>query len=143
MSSSKKPLIVILTTLEEESHVKFFPWELDVRNAAASTCKAITPRGLLSLVLTDPQWDAYPANQIVTQAGLPGIAPRFVPPAYVEANDTMNSVQLYVVKSSNDNLMDWINGEEALKTAFEIRLGRVVSQYGSGSSTIWTYAKRH
>ena len=128
MTSSKKPTIAILTTLEEEPHVNFFPWELDVRNAAASTCKAISPLRLLSLVLTDPQWDAYPANQIVNQAGLAVIAPRYVPPAYVEVNDTMNSVQLYVAKSSNDKLMDWVNGEEALKTAIEISLGRVVSQ---------------
>jgi hypothetical protein len=40
----------------------------------------------------------------------------------------MTSVQLYVAKSLNDKLMDWVNGEEALKTAIEISLGRVVSQ---------------
>jgi hypothetical protein len=119
---------MILTTLEEEPHVNFFPWELDVRNAAASMCKAISPRGHLSLVLTDPQWDVYPANQIVNQAGQPDIAPRYVPPVYVEVNDAMTSVQLYVAKSSNDKLMDWVNGEEALKTVIEISLGRVVSQ---------------
>jgi hypothetical protein len=76
MSSSKKPTIMILTTLEEEPHVNFFPWELDVRNAAASTCKAISPRGLLSLVLTDLQWDVYPVNQIVNQAGQPDMCPQ-------------------------------------------------------------------
>ena len=128
MTSSKRPQVTILTTLEEDPHVNFFPWELDVRNAAASVCKAITPRGLLSLVLTDAQWNAYPANQIVNQAGQPAVAARFVPPAHIEVNDTMNSVTLYVSKASNDQLLDWINGEEALKTAIITSLGRVVSQ---------------
>ena len=40
----------------------------------------------------------------------------------------MNSVTLYVSKASNDQLLDWINGEEALKTAITTSLGRVVSQ---------------
>ena len=108
--------------------MSFYPWELAVRNAAASVCKAITPRGLLSLVLTDPQWDAYGANQIFDQAGHAVIAPRFVPPAHIEVNDTMNSVTLYIAKASNDNLLEWINGEEALKTAIVESLGKVVTQ---------------
>jgi hypothetical protein len=32
----------------------------------------------------------------------------------VVVNDQMNQIALYVAKSSNDQLLEWINGEEAL-----------------------------
>jgi hypothetical protein len=99
-----------------------------VRIAAASVCMTITPRGLLSLVLSDEQWNVYPANQIADQAGQPAVAARFVPPAHIEVNDTLRLTTLYVSEASNDQLLDWINGEEALKTAITTSLGRVVSQ---------------
>ena len=116
----------VLTTLEDEPHVAFYAWELDVRNTAASLCKAITARGLLSLVLNDAQWSAYAANISVDQNGQTVIAARYSPPAHVVVNDQMNQIALYVAKSSNDQLLEWINGEEALKQAIIKSLGRVV-----------------
>ncbi len=118
--------VEILTILEDESHVAFYAWELDVRNTAASIGKAITPRGLLSLVLTDAQWNAYVANISIDQNGQLVIAARYSPPAHVVVNDTMSQIALYVAKSSNDQLLEWINGEEALKQAIIKSLGRVV-----------------
>ena len=110
--------VEILTTLEDEPHVAFYAWELDVRNTAASICKAIT----------DAQWNAYAANISTDQNGQLVIAARYGPPAHVVVNDTMSQIALYVAKTSNDQLLEWINGEEALKQAIVKSLGRVVRQ---------------
>ena len=99
-----------------------------MRNAAAAICKPITPRGLLSLVLTDPQWNAYPANISVDAQGQQVIAPRYNPPSYVGINNNMNGVEVIVTKSANDQLLEWITGEEALKTAIVKSLGPIVQQ---------------
>ncbi len=129
MSASKKQVHVeILTTLNEEPKLNFFSWEVAVRNAAAAICKPITPRGLLSPVLTDPQLNAYPANISVDAQGQQVIAPRYNPPAYVEINNNMNGVKVIVIKSTNDQLLEWITGEEALKTAIVKSLGPIVQQ---------------
>jgi hypothetical protein len=54
--------------------VNFFPWQLDVRNTAASMCKHITPRGLLSNHFDDKQLVAYPANNSIDLQGQAVIA---------------------------------------------------------------------
>jgi hypothetical protein len=69
MTTSTKINVEILTTLDEDPKLNFFPWQLNVRNAAAALCKTITPRGLLSVVLEDDQWEAYPANISIDAQG--------------------------------------------------------------------------
>ena len=128
MTSSKKATAEILSSLDEDPKVNFFPWQLDVRNTAASMCKHITPRGLLTVLLDDEQWAAYPANITTDPQGQEVIAPRYTPPVHVEVNDTMTSVVLYVSKTTNDQLMEWRTGEEALKTAIIKSMGSVVRQ---------------
>ena len=86
MSTAKN--VEILTTLEEDPHVTFFPWEIDVQDIAAGMAKSIHPLGLLSEVLTDEQWAAYPGNAVPDQNGQIQIAVRHTPPAYVEIIDT-------------------------------------------------------
>jgi hypothetical protein len=78
--SKLRSVVEILTTLDDEPHVSFYSWELDVQSTAASLCKAITPRGLLTLVLTDVQSDAYVANISVDANGQTVIAARYAPP---------------------------------------------------------------
>ncbi len=105
-ANASKAAITILTTLEEDPKTNLFPWELAVIDAASSRCKALTPRGLLSALLTTEQWNTYPANLSVDANGQQVIAPRCAPPAYVEPANTMSSVKLYVAKSTNDQLWD-------------------------------------
>ena len=128
MSTPKKTPVKILSTLDEDPRVNYFPWELEVRNSAASLCKNQHPRGLLSSLLTVAQWNDYAANSSVDAQGTIVIAPRYTPPAFIEINDTMTSAALYVAKASNDQLLDWITNEEALKTAIVKSLGIVVRQ---------------
>ena len=128
MTTSTKINVEILTTLDEDPKVNYFPWQLNVRNAAAALCKTITPRGLLSLVLEDDQWQAYPANVSIDAQGATVIASRYTPPAHVDVTSTMSSSDLYVAKSANDERLQWVTHEEALKTAIVTSLGLVVRQ---------------
>jgi hypothetical protein len=120
--------VEILTTLAEDPHVMFFPWQLDVHDTAAGMAKSIHLNGLLSEILTPEQWAAYPGNTIVDAQGQPQIAPRYTPPQYVEINNNMTSVELYVAKANNDKLQLWIDSTEALKRAVIKSLGKVVRQ---------------
>ena len=69
--------VEILTTLEEDPHVSFFPWEMEVQDIASSMAKSIHPNGLLSDILTDAQWAAYTGNSTVDANGQQQIAARF------------------------------------------------------------------
>ncbi len=91
MALSKKSTVKILSSLDEEPKLRFFPWEIDVRNAAAAMCRTITPRGLLSVALSDAQWDAYPENVSVDSQGQIIIAARFVHSVHIEVLGTMTS----------------------------------------------------
>ena len=57
--------VEILTTLDQEPNVNFFPWEMDVQDVAAGMAKSLHDQGLLSAILTDEQWDAHPGNSVV------------------------------------------------------------------------------
>jgi hypothetical protein len=94
--------VEILTTLENEPNVSFFPWELDVRDVAAGMAKSLHDKGLLSIILTDEQWTAHPGNSVVDQHGQIQVAPRYQLPAHVDINSNMSSVELYVAKATND-----------------------------------------
>ena len=128
MTTSTKINVEILTTLDEDPKVNYFPWQLNVRNAAAALCKTITPRGLLSVVLEDDQWQAYPANVSIDAQGATVIAIRYTPPAHIDVTSTMSSADLYVAKAANDERLQWVTHEEALKTAIITSLGLVVRQ---------------
>jgi hypothetical protein len=129
MSSSTVPKNVeILTTLEEDPHVSFFNWEIDVHDVAAGMAKSIHPMGLLSDILTDEQWAAYPGNSAPDQNNQMVVAARYRPPVFIDINDQMSSVELYVAKASNDRLQLWIDSGESLKRAVIKSLGRSVCQ---------------
>ncbi len=86
MSSAVKN-VEILTTLDDDPHVTFFSWEMDVHDTAAGMAKSIHSKGLLSAVLTDEQWAAYPGNTTADAQGQIQIAPRFTPPVYVDIHN--------------------------------------------------------
>jgi hypothetical protein len=80
MSTTTVKNVEILTTLEDDPHVTFFSWEVDVQDVASGMAKSIHQHGLLSEILTDAQWAAYPGNSTTDQAGNMQIAARFQPP---------------------------------------------------------------
>ena len=120
--------VEILTNLEEDPHVSFFAWELDVFDVAAGMAKSIHHTGLLSHVLTDEQWAAYPGNAVPDQNGNIVIAPRYSPPVYVEIHDGMTNIAMYVANASNTKLQLWVDSLETLKRAVIKSLGKVIRQ---------------
>ena len=121
--------VEILTTLDEDPHVSFYPWEMDIHDIASGMAKLpMNPTGLLAAILTDEQWAAYPGNTVIDGQGQAQIAARFVPAAHIDINLGMTNVELYVAKASNDRLQLWIDALEALKRAVIKSLGRVVRQ---------------
>ena len=128
MTSTTVKAVEILTTLEEDPHVTFYPWEMDIHDVAAGMAKSLHANGLFSAVHTDDQWAAYPGNTALDQNGQVQIAARFTPPVYADIHDGMTNVELYVAKASNDRLQVWIDSLEVLKRAVIKSLGRVVRQ---------------
>jgi hypothetical protein len=118
--------VEILTSLDENPQVSFFPWRLDVHDTAAGLAKSIHPNGLLSSILTDAEWAAYPGNTTVDGNGQIQDAARYQVPTYIKINNTMTNVELYVAKASNDRRQGWIDAEETLKLAVKQSLGPVV-----------------
>ncbi len=127
--------VEILTILAEAPHVSFFPWQLDVYDVASGMAKSIHPNGLLSAILTDEEWASYPGNTTTDNQGNAQIALRYQVPVYVDINNTMSSVELYVAKASNDRLQVWIDAEESLKRAVIQSLGKTVRQVIRDSRT--------
>jgi hypothetical protein len=134
MTTSTKN-VEILTSLAEAPHVSFFPWQLDVYDIASGMAKSIHPNGLLSAILTDEEWAAYPGNTTTDNQGNVQIALRYQVPVYMDINNNMSSVELYVAKSSNDRLQIWIDAEESLKRAVIQSLGKTVRQVIRDSKT--------
>ena len=127
MSTAVKT-VEILTTLEDDPHVTFFSWEMDVHDTAAGMAKSIHSHGLLSAILTDAQWSAYPGNTSVDAQGQTQIAPRYVPPVYTDIHNGMTNIEMYVAKAGNDKLQVWMDSCEVLKRAVIKSLGRVIRQ---------------
>jgi hypothetical protein len=127
--------VEILTTLDQEPNVNFFPWEMDVQDVAAGMAKSIHDQGLLSAILTDEQWAVHPGNSVVDQHGNVQISQRYQLPVHVDINNYMSSVELYVAKATNDRRQLWLDTEEALKRAVIKSLGQVVRQVIRPSKT--------
>jgi hypothetical protein len=108
---------------------------MEVQDTAAGMVKTLHDQGLLSAILTDDQWAAHPGNSVVDQNGNIQVAPRYQLPPYVDINNNMSGVELYVAKATNDKRQLWIDTEEALKRAVIKSLGQVVRQVIRPSKT--------
>ncbi len=103
-SMPKIDTVEIPTPLSDDPHVNFYPWEMDVQDAATTLARPLHPLGLLSSILTARQWEDYPGNTTTDAQDQVQTAPRYTPPAYTELDPNMSSVQLYIAKEKNDKL---------------------------------------
>ena len=61
-------LYAIATTMDVDPEINYFGWRLNVEDVAAGAATLIEPTGLLTTVMSDAQWDAYPDNITITPA---------------------------------------------------------------------------
>ncbi len=66
--TTKEDQFTIATTLYEDPEINVFTWKLNIEDMAAGAATLIEPTGLLTVVMTDEEWAAYPANTVVVVA---------------------------------------------------------------------------
>ena len=62
-------------SLEHDPELMYFTWKVNLQNRAANMATIVERTGLLSLILTDKEWDDYSANRSVAADGSIVIAP--------------------------------------------------------------------
>jgi hypothetical protein len=59
MPATSDTQLSIKQTLDTDPEINFIPWELNIQDVAATKARNLHPRGLLSLVLNQHQWDTH------------------------------------------------------------------------------------
>jgi hypothetical protein len=118
----------IATTLDEDPEINFFVWRINVEDVAANSATLIEPTGLLTTVMTDAAWDAYPANTTVTAAtgttaAITTITARPVEPTHRPVVAGMTGPQISIAQYGNKRHETWHKAKEQLKMAIIASLG--------------------
>ncbi len=111
--------------LDTDPEINFIPWELNIQDVAATKARNLHPRGLLSLVLNQHQWDTHALNTSIVD-GQAVIANRFVLPNYQEVSEEMNASQITVARIRNKVRDDWMSAEQQLKLAVMDSVGDTI-----------------
>ena len=107
---------VIDINLEEDPELSYFTWKVQVEDVASNAATTVEPTGLLTLIVNDQAWAAYPPNQRVSPGGTASIAPRPAIPTHVPITAGMLNAQISVAKYQNDKHEVWHKAKEAFKT---------------------------
>ena len=62
MPSTSDTQLIIKQTLDTDPEINFIPCELNIQDIAATKARNLHPRGLLSLVLNQNQWNTHALN---------------------------------------------------------------------------------
>ena len=90
MPATSDTQFIIQQTLDTDPETNFIPWELNIQDVVAAKARNPHPRGLLSLVLKQHQWDTHALNTSIVD-GHAVIANRFVLPDYQEVSEEINA----------------------------------------------------
>ena len=126
-------LYAIATTMDVDPEINYFGWRLNVEDVAAGAATLIEPTGLLTCVMTDSEWNAYPANisttlVVTANAGAQtNIAARPVEPKHKTISSGMTGPQIAVTKYGNDRHEIWHSAKEQLKAAIIKSLGTTLA----------------
>jgi hypothetical protein len=91
----------------------YFTWKVNVQNRAANMATIVNRTGLLSLILTDEEWNAYSTNRSVAPDGTIVIAPRLLPPVHIPITNGMTNAKIAVAKYNNDRHATWHEAQES------------------------------
>jgi hypothetical protein len=87
--------------LEDDPELSYFTWKVQVEDDASNAATLVEPTGLLTLIVKDLTWEAYPPNQRVSPGRTLHIAPRPVIPVHVPITVGMTNAQISVAKYAN------------------------------------------
>ena len=87
--------------LEEDPELSYFTWKVQVEDVASNAATVVESTGLLTLILKDPAWAAYPPNRTTSPGGTIRVAQRpVIHPStcanhsrHVECSDQCGEVQ--------------------------------------------------
>ena len=113
----------ISLSLEEDPELTYFSWKVQVEDAASNAATLVEPTGLLTLILKDPAWEAYPPNRVTSPGGTLTIAVRPVLPTHMPITNGMTNAQISVAKYDNERHTTWHKARETFKTVLIRSLG--------------------
>ena len=114
-------------SLDHDPELLYWTWKVHVENAASNMATLVQPTGLLSQVLTDPEWDAYAANRSLSPGGTLAIVPRPAAPLHEPIVGGMTNAAISVAKYTNDRHKTWHDSVTTLKHALIRSLGPTLS----------------
>ena len=122
----------IAITLDDDPEINYFGWRINVEDVAANTATLIELTGLLTLVMTDAEWNAYPANTTITVAtanrpATTTIATQPVEPRHRPIVNGMTGPAISIAQYGNKRHETWHNAKEQLKMAIVNSLGTTLA----------------
>jgi hypothetical protein len=100
-----------------------FTWKVGVENYAANKATIVEQTGLLSSILSDPEWDNCSLNRTTSPDGTLTIAPRPAPPVHIPITAGMTNADIAVAKYNNDRHLIWHDALASFKSALIRSLG--------------------
>jgi hypothetical protein len=113
----------ISVNLEHDAELSILTWRIEVQTIAASLATLVTPTGLLTYALTDPEWQAHEANRSTSPNGTVTIAARPTSPTHVPIVGGMSPTAIAVAKYKNEQHHIWHDTKTLLKRLIVDSLG--------------------
>jgi hypothetical protein len=123
MTTTSKDHPEISVNLEHEAELNILTWRIEVQTLAASLATLVTPTGLLTYTLTDPEWQNHEANRTTSANGNVTIAARPTSPTHVPIVAGMDGPAVAVAKYKNEQHQIWHDSKVLLKRLLVDSLG--------------------
>jgi hypothetical protein len=110
-------------SLEQDPELLYWTWKVFAESSAANMATIVHPTGLLSVMLTDQEWNAYAANRTTSPHGTVTIAARPLAPIHEPIVAGMSTDAISVAKYNNERHLIWHDAVTALKKSVIRSLG--------------------
>jgi hypothetical protein len=124
MTTDQAARFVIATPMDTDPELAFFTWKVNVEDVAAGATTLVQPTpGLLSILLSDVDWNTYEANRSTSPNGTVTVAARPTPPTHVPIAAGMTGNAVAVAKYANELHHQWHDASRSFKAAVIQSLG--------------------
>ncbi len=100
-----------MVSIENDPELMFFTWKVSVENYAANKATIVEPTGLLSSILSDPEWDSCSLNR----TNFPG-GTLTAPPVHMPITAGMTNANIAFAKYNNDRHLIWHDALASFKS---------------------------